>query len=231
MFFSGRSLGGEKHTNKIPPKISGQSRANSVYVLFSVYVFFLAPPKKFRLRKWPISSADFPSRPHYLCAKANSPSFFAELTEFAVKLSDSLLRNSTLETVFRYRFLKGPPERPVLLRANFALTKDRKRPYYRHFRGEIHREGSQRVLGKVQMLTFVLGVGVFSLLPPEIIQKFRRRKWPISSADFPSRPLRKGQSTIIWPSWGEKDFGAISGGPFFSRPLRFTAESVRTGCV
>ena len=33
-------------------------------------------------------------------------------------------------------------KRPVLLRANFVLTKDRKRPYYRHFCGKIHREGS-----------------------------------------------------------------------------------------
>ena len=33
-------------------------------------------------------------------------------------------------------------KRPVLLRANFGLTKDRKRPYYRHFCGKIHREGS-----------------------------------------------------------------------------------------
>ena len=33
-------------------------------------------------------------------------------------------------------------KRPVLLRANFVLTKDRKRPYYRHFGGKLHREGS-----------------------------------------------------------------------------------------
>ena len=33
-------------------------------------------------------------------------------------------------------------KRPVLLRANFVLTKDRKRPYYRHFCGKMHREGS-----------------------------------------------------------------------------------------
>ena len=40
-----------------------------------------------------------------LCAEANSPSFFVELTEFAPKTQwgsvSSLLRNSTLETVFR----------------------------------------------------------------------------------------------------------------------------------
>ena len=33
-------------------------------------------------------------------------------------------------------------KRPVLLRANFVLTKDRKRPYYGLFCGKIHREGS-----------------------------------------------------------------------------------------
>ena len=41
--------------------------------------------------------------------------------------------------------------------------------------------------------------------PPEIIQKFRLRKWPISSADF-------------LPFW-EKDFGAISGGLLLPAPL------------
>ena len=54
--------------------------------------------------------------------------------------------------------------------------------------------------------------------PPEIIQKFRLRKWPISSADFPMTPLER-----TGPFW-EKDFGAISGSSFFSRPLCFTAE-------
>ena len=33
-------------------------------------------------------------------------------------------------------------ERAVLLRANFVLTKDRKQPYYGHFCGKMHREGS-----------------------------------------------------------------------------------------
>ena len=32
--------------------------------------------------------------------------------------------------------------RPVLLRADFVLTKDRKRLYYGHFCGKLHREGS-----------------------------------------------------------------------------------------
>ena len=33
-------------------------------------------------------------------------------------------------------------KRPVLVRANFVLTKDRKRPYYGHFCGKLHTEGS-----------------------------------------------------------------------------------------
>ena len=33
-------------------------------------------------------------------------------------------------------------KRPVLLRAKFVLRKDRKRPYYGHFCGKMHREGS-----------------------------------------------------------------------------------------
>ena len=56
------------------------------------------------------------------------------------------------------------------LRANFVLTKDRKRLYYRHFfvvkytgRGLVVKRPG--VLSKVQMLNLVLGVGVFSLLP------------------------------------------------------------------
>ena len=60
-------------------------------------------------------------------------------------------------------------KRPGLLRANFVLTKDRKRPYYGHFvvkytgRGLVVKRPG--VLSKVQMLNLVLGVGVFSLLP------------------------------------------------------------------
>ena len=33
-------------------------------------------------------------------------------------------------------------KQPVLLRANFVLTKDRKLPYYGQLCGKIHREGS-----------------------------------------------------------------------------------------
>ena len=51
--------------------------------------------------------------------------------------------------------------------------------------------------------------------PPEIIQKF-------SSADFPMTPMERTEHHF-GPFW-EKDFGAISGGPFFSRPLCFTAD-------
>ena len=58
--------------------------------------------------------------------------------------------------------------------------------------------------------------------PPEIIQKFCLRKWPISSADFPMTPMERAEHHS-GPCW-EKDFGAISGGPFFSRPLCSTAD-------
>ena len=39
--FSGHSLWGGKHINKIPPQIPGQSRENYVYVFFSLCVFFV----------------------------------------------------------------------------------------------------------------------------------------------------------------------------------------------
>ena len=60
-------------------------------------------------------------------------------------------------------------KRPVLLRANFVLTKDRKRLTTDIFvvkytgRGLVVKRPG--VLSKVQMLNLVLGVGVFSLLP------------------------------------------------------------------
>ena len=41
-FFRVIPYGGEKHINKIPPKIPGQSRENFVYVFF-LYVFFSLP--------------------------------------------------------------------------------------------------------------------------------------------------------------------------------------------
>ena len=37
--------------------------------------------------------------------------------------------------------------------------------------------------------------------------------WPISSADFPMTPIERAEHHS-GPFW-EKDFGAISGGPFF----------------
>ena len=49
--------------------------------------------------------------------------------------------------------------------------------------------------------------------PPEIIQKFRVRKSPISSAGFPMTPMERTEHHF-GPCW-EKDFGATSGGPFF----------------
>ena len=61
--------------------------------------------------------------------------------------------------------------------------------------------------------------------PEEIIQKFRLSKWPISSADFPMTPMERTEHHF-GPFW-EKDLGAISGGPFFSRPLWFTADNLK----
>ena len=58
--------------------------------------------------------------------------------------------------------------------------------------------------------------------PPEIIQKFRLRKWPISSADFPMAPMERTEHHF--GPFREKDLGAVSGGPFFSWPLCFTAD-------
>ena len=51
---------------------------------------------------------------------------------------------------FKWKRGKGPhpqdfsltKKRLVLLRAYFVLSKDRKRPYYRHFCGKMHKEGS-----------------------------------------------------------------------------------------
>ena len=39
-------FGGEKHINKVPPKIPGQFRENFVYVFF-LHVFFFAPKLSF----------------------------------------------------------------------------------------------------------------------------------------------------------------------------------------
>ena len=66
-------------------------------------------------------------------------------------------------------------KRPALLRANFVLTKDRKRPFNGLFCSKVYtgrglvvkRPG---ILSKVQMLNLVLGVGVFSLLPSQRLQ-------------------------------------------------------------
>ena len=54
-------------------------------------------------------------------------------------------------------------KRPVVLKANFVLTKDRKRPYYGHLCGKMHREGlvvkRPGVLSKVQTQDSCLGGG------------------------------------------------------------------------
>ena len=47
VFFRVIPYGGEKHINKIPPKIPGQSREKFVYVFYSLCVFF-SLPKGFR---------------------------------------------------------------------------------------------------------------------------------------------------------------------------------------
>ena len=67
-------------------------------------------------------------------------------------------------------------------KANFVLTKDRKRPYYGHFCGKIHRDRGlvvkrPGVLSKVQMLNLVLGVGVFSLHSNRKLDRFARIAW------------------------------------------------------
>ena len=43
---------------------------------------------------------------------------------------------------------------------------------------------------------------------PEIIQKFRLRNWPISSADFPMTPMEWDRAPF-WPFLGEGFFGNI----------------------
>ena len=85
---------------------------------------------------------------------------------------------------FRFRFLgkknlkkkKDPHPQDFSLtkktarftKANVVLAKDRKRPYCGHFCGKLHRRclvvKRPGVLSKVQILTLVLGVGVFSVL-------------------------------------------------------------------
>ena len=52
---------------------------------------------------------------------------------------------------------------------------------------------------------------------PESIQKFRLRKWPISSADFPMTPMERTEHHFGPVS--EKDFGATSGGPSSPGPF------------
>ena len=58
--------------------------------------------------------------------------------------------------------------------------------------------------------------------PPEIIQKFRLRKWPISSADCPVTPMEE-QSTIL-ALFGRRILGQYPAAPFFSWPHCFTAD-------
>ena len=50
-----------------------------------------------------------------------------------------------------------------------------------------------------------------------------RKKWPIFERRFPHMTPMERAEHHFGPFW-EKDFGAISGGHFFSRPLLFTAD-------
>ena len=45
LFFRIIPYGGEKHINKVPPKIPGQSRENVVYVFYSLCVFCFSLPQ------------------------------------------------------------------------------------------------------------------------------------------------------------------------------------------
>ena len=66
-------------------------------------------------------------------------------------------------------------KRPVLLKVNFVLTKDRNGVVKYTGRGLVVKRPG--VLSKVQLLTLVLGVGVFSLLPnfrsPKTLQRLQ----------------------------------------------------------
>ena len=59
--------------------------------------------------------------------------------------------------------------------------------------------------------------------PPEIVQKYRLRNWPISSADFPSRLLWKGQSTIL-ALLRRRILGQYPAAPCSPGPIWFTAD-------
>ena len=87
-------------------------------------------------------------------------------------------------------------KRPVLRRATFVLPKARKRPYYGHFCGKMHREGSCSKAaggpwGKFQMLNLVLGVGVFSLLPTSGTHSMHRNNQKGGTASLRSRTCVK----------------------------------------
>ena len=91
------------------------------------------------------------------------------------------------------RFQAYQEKRPVLLRANFILTKDRKRPYYGHFccikytgKGLVVKRPG--VLSKVQnVLLLVLGVGVFSLLP----KLFFAHSWKLPAYTISMEPMSR----------------------------------------
>ena len=107
--------------------------------------------------------------------------FRPEISErFENHLSIGMSREIRMDQSLSWRGEKTPTskisallrKRPVLLKADFVLTKDRKRPYYRLFVVKCTRRGlvvkRPGVLSKVQMLTLVLGVGgSFPFLPTQ----------------------------------------------------------------
>ena len=71
-------------------------------------------------------------------------------------------------------------KRPVLLQAHSVLTKDRKRPYYRHFCGKIHRKGCNGIRSKP------VGGQKYLIL--------RRKSKKSSPVKFEGHPSSTGQS-------------------------------------
>ena len=75
VFFSGHSLWERKNINKIPPKVPGQSRESSVYVFFSLCVFFSLPKKgeKGRFRAISGKGGQTPLKPPFVTPRLRQP--------------------------------------------------------------------------------------------------------------------------------------------------------------
>ena len=101
------------------------------YALLGPHAKFASPP--WRVSWWPLCVIS-----QYLNSFFNqfSPNFSPMFRRFS---AFSFRRGEQTPTPKISALLR---KRPVLQRANFVLTKNRKRPYYRHFCGKIHREGS-----------------------------------------------------------------------------------------